>query len=353
MTSFPTFLVLRRVTVCCVRMAIVIFVWLASRSGPAARKSRVDVHMASARHRVRIHCDRGSISPAILRLGAHSALRSVCAKTTGFVCAYMVVVLLYRYVPGKILCSSNEHASARSSTYLTASGAVLPVIETIVALLAGSAVSLLSVSYYASTADELLPELQWRPCLFFLIPDGYRRITRLPFSRNRYPDLQSIDLGTADILVFRLPILRTHLLLGVAFFLIARSVYPLTWPELPGLCGIYAMSHVISVIVVVAPGGIGVREGAFAMQLAHAVPVGLASALAVAVRVAFTLIELLCFLSIVHLQSHRDRPYLLPASAWNSYDCRGDRPSHRIKPGAFKCQRRTSLPLSACRDLSR
>jgi uncharacterized membrane protein YbhN (UPF0104 family) len=75
--------------------------------------------------------------------------------------------------------------------------------------------------------------------------------------------------------------------------------YPLAWRELPGFCGIYALSHVIGVLIVLAPGGVGVREGALAIQLDRWLPASLSGTLAIAVRLWFTMIELVCWLFVI------------------------------------------------------
>ena len=210
------------------------------------------------------------------------------------------VSYMYRYVPGKVFLLVERIRLGVAADIPYAIGAALPVIETILSLVAGCAVSLLSVSYYASTANELLFSIAaLLGFSIFVIPYAYRRITRIPSVSRRYPQLASIDLRTADILILLVPYIAHYLLFGLALFLFARGVHPLPWPALPGLCGIYALSHVISVLVVVAPGGIGVREGALAIQLQNLVPAGVAGALAVGARIWFSLAELACLLFVV------------------------------------------------------
>ncbi len=306
MTSSPIFSVLRRVYgVLRVPMAIVIFAWLAYQIW--AGRAEI-AKLAFTWRPFDIFCAFIATITAyqLLFFGWVLILRRsglYAPEQRGLYARVWWLSYLYRYVPGKILLLVERARLGAPLGIPPASGAVFPIIETLVALLAGIAVSLLSVAYFASAADVLLPAAVMAAVLLFLVPAGYRQLARLPFLRNRYPDLQSVALGTTDLLVVSAPYIAHYLLLGVAFFLIARSVYPFTWLDFPGLCGMYAMSHVVSLIVVIAPAGLGVREGALAVLLARAVPVGLASALAVAVRVAFTLIELLCFLAIVLLVS--------------------------------------------------
>ena len=64
---------------------------------------------------------------------------------------------------------------------------------------------------------------------------------------------------------------------------------------MPGICGVFALSHVAGIVVMFAPGGLGVREGALAVQLQKLVPGGVAGALAIGVRLWFTIAELACF----------------------------------------------------------
>ncbi len=210
------------------------------------------------------------------------------------------VSYMYRYVPGKVflLVERVRRGSAADIPYAT--GAALPVIETILSLVAGCAVSLLSVSYYASMANELLFSIAaLLGFTVFVIPYAYRWITRIPAISRRYPQLASIDLDTADILILLLPYIAHYLLFGLALFLFARNVHPLPWPVLPGLCGVYALSHVLSVLVVVAPGGIGVREGVLTMQLQKLALAGVAGVLAIGARVWFSFAELACLLFVV------------------------------------------------------
>ena len=212
---------------------------------------------------------------------------------------------LYRYVPGKVLLVVERARLGAALGVPPAAGAMLTIVETLLSVLAGSAVSLLSVFYYAGA------DTAWMPvATVFLFPPGYRLISRLPAIRRRYPELQSIAMRWQDIIAVTVPYVGYYLLLGLALFLVSRSVTPLPWSALPGLCGIYALSHVISLVAVLAPAGLGVREGALAVQLGQVVPQGIAGMLAIVARLWFTLIELLSFglvLAIARLADGRRR----------------------------------------------
>lgn len=206
---------------------------------------------------------------------------------------------LYRYVPGKVLVVVERARMGALVGIPPSVGAAFPIIETAFAVLAGILVSLLSVFYYAGNHDSLIVGVVTLVAgAGFAVPYGYRAFCRLPFIRKRFPDLLSIDLRFGDVLVVMALCVLHYLLLGTSFFLIGFDPNVFSWSDLPGLCGIYALSHVAGLVVLFAPGGLGVREGALSVQLALVVPSGLAEALGVAVRVWFTLIEVICYAGV-------------------------------------------------------
>jgi uncharacterized membrane protein YbhN (UPF0104 family) len=97
------------------------------------------------------------------------------------------------------------------------------------------------------------------------------------------------------MLVLLIPYVAHYALLGLSFFLFARIIHPMPWTAMPGFCGIFALSHVAGIVVLIAPGGIGVREAALAVQLQKLVPGSIAGALAIGIRLWFSIAELVCF----------------------------------------------------------
>jgi len=219
------------------------------------------------------------------------------------------VSFLYRYVPGKLLLAVERARMGSAVGIPPAAGAALTVVETLLSILAGSAVSLLAVTYFTEAdAPVFVGAAGFAIFAVFAFPAGFRVLCGLRFVKSRYPELASVALGSGDILVSVLPYILHYLLLGLSFFLLSRNLELLTWATFPGLCGIYALSHVIGLIALFAPGGLGVREGALAVQLGRLLPSGVAEALAIGVRIWFTLIELLCyFVVLLFSRSKPDR----------------------------------------------
>lgn len=206
---------------------------------------------------------------------------------------------LYRYVPGKFMLLVERARLGVSAGIPYAVGATLPVIETLAAVLAGGIVSLLAISYYAAESLPIFGAIALLAVIVvLLVPITFRALLKTRVLRERYPEMADISLSSADVLVLLVPYVAHYLLIGVSFFLLVRSAVPVSWLDLPGICGIYAMSHVISILVVIAPGGLGVREGALAVQLQKLTAVGVADVLAIAARLWFSAIELLCFAAV-------------------------------------------------------
>lgn len=89
--------------------------------------------------------------------------------------------------------------------------------------------------------------------------------------------------------------LAVSAVLGVGAWMAARTVFDLPLSELPAITAAQSIGYCAAVITVVFPGGLGVRDGAFALTLDSAIPGGfaLAAAIAIAVRLVTTLAEVI------------------------------------------------------------
>lgn len=93
-------------------------------------------------------------------------------------------------------------------------------------------------------------------------------------------------------------------LLGLGIWLLVRSA---AGPEVGGPAFVgtaFLLSFAISMVAVIFPSGLGIREGAFAVALSQNVPGGVAVALAVGTRLALTLVEL-AFVALAVLVGRR------------------------------------------------
>ena len=79
---------------------------------------------------------------------------------------------------------------------------------------------------------------------------------------------------------------------GVALWLLARGLLPGTGLELGAAIAVFTASYLAGFLALVAPGGLGVREGLFILMLQGSIGIGAATVLALASRVLLTITEL-------------------------------------------------------------
>ncbi len=96
----------------------------------------------------------------------------------------------------------------------------------------------------------------------------------------------------------------TAALLGVAMWLLVWSAAGSDAGGPAYVGSAFLLSFAASMVAVIVPSGIGVREGAFALALARYVPDGVAVALAVGSRLILTLVEL-AFVAVVSVAGRR------------------------------------------------
>lgn len=88
-------------------------------------------------------------------------------------------------------------------------------------------------------------------------------------------------------------------LLGLGIWLLVRSAAGAEAGE-PWFVGLaFLLSFAVSMLAFIFPSGLGVREGAFAIALAHNVPGSVAVALSVGTRVMLTMVELVFIAAVV------------------------------------------------------
>lgn len=105
---------------------------------------------------------------------------------------------------------------------------------------------------------------------------------------------------------------------GLGAFLVAQIVFHVGISDLSAVMAAQALSYAASVVALVFPAGIGVRDAAFAIVLAPALAGGfpVAAAIAIAVRLASTLTEIV-YVSVMTVLGRRS-----PASASANQDLR-------------------------------
>lgn len=146
-------------------------------------------------------------------------------------------------------------------------------------------------------AGELAPVLvglRWASPLALVLvhPAVIHRVSRVAARATRRASPSWQGSWTDGLALLALSTL-SWFLYGLAFHLFLDSFVPLAWSALPAVTAINALAFIVGYVVVIAPGGLGFKEGAIALLLAGLVPPAVAASLAIASRLWTIAAELL------------------------------------------------------------
>jgi uncharacterized membrane protein YbhN (UPF0104 family) len=96
-------------------------------------------------------------------------------------------------------------------------------------------------------------------------------------------------------------LLSRWFLLGVAFIIGIKALLSLSLTESIAYCGAFTLSHLLSMLVVIMPAGLGVREGlnVYLLSAVATMPPYVAIGISVATRLWMTIMELICVVPAV------------------------------------------------------
>jgi hypothetical protein len=100
-------------------------------------------------------------------------------------------------------------------------------------------------------------------------------------------------LSVAMVLRLGTLYIGSFIVVGIGVLCLARSLHSVDPADIPLIVSAWSVGYAAALLAFFVPGGLGVREGAVAAVLAVVLPTGVAIAVAVAVRLAQTGIELL------------------------------------------------------------
>lgn len=222
----------------------------------------------------------------ILRLGARLPL--------GVAIRIWFTSQIVRYAPGNVwhlLGRASLAAKHGMSNELVGISLIIELLQTVTSALV---VAALSTPFWSRSH----PQIFW---LFLLIPlfVCYTRPKLMQYPLNwilhrlgRQTSLPA--LRSRDLYVLLPGYCVTWLLYGCGLFLLAQSLYPVTWQVFPVITGSFAIAWVIGFLSFITPSGLGVREGVLSYFLSFVFPMPVAVLLALVARVWLTIAELTC-----------------------------------------------------------
>ncbi len=205
---------------------------------------------------------------------------------------------LGRYIPGKfwqvatlIWLAGEEGISRRITGASVIIGHVLSILASLV----------MFIFLFSNEAELLSPRLIIALIILVVLllcmvyPKNLERLLNwgLRFFRK---EAIEVRLTLKDIVYIFLLYLCGWMLYGIAFYYFVDSLVPVSYNRLLETASIFAVSYVLGFVVIIAPGGLGVREGIMALLLAQIVPAYLAVGISVFARIWATAAEGLCVL---------------------------------------------------------
>jgi len=208
-----------------------------------------------------------------------------------------VVTNFGRYIPGKVWQLGGLAVYMKGRGDSGAAALVSVLAFQIITLVTGAAIAVATIGVgWAGLEGGWLPGVAVLTVLLFggLHPGVIRRVARRLGAWLGETDV-SVELGAGDIARAAAGMLVAWVLYGAGFLLLLRGIgVPWELTRLPVLTGIFAASYIVGYLVLVAPGGLVVREGAMTALLVEAggMAVGVAAPVAIIARVWMIVTEL-------------------------------------------------------------
>lgn len=224
------------------------------------------------------------------------ALRLLGSNMTYWQSIRVIAISLFgKYLPGKVWAFGGRVLLSKQYGVGEAESSTALLIETVGLTFAAFAVFLCSIGFYRSTT--LPTQVYWS---FLLIPLGLilmhpktlkiilRLLARLTKHSIKVPNLSYTNL--AKLYAYYLLLWIIH---SLGFFLLTASIFPASYNIILPLIGAYSISWILGFLVLISPGGLGVREGLLAFFLKFVIPTPIAALMAIVSRIWITIGEIL------------------------------------------------------------
>lgn len=213
----------------------------------------------------------------------------------GFRDSWFVITASYaaKYLPGHVWAVGGRILLSKSHGVPEKISGTAMILETMALLTGALAAFGLALPWMV---HEGLPSWIWwlflpvPPALVLmftpLLGKAVRLAARMFLKRDVRLEIRSPGLLTALLLFTASSIVQ-----GAAFFALIRSLYPVELRFLPGIIGAYNGAWATGFLSIVAPGGLGVREGAMTVLLGSCITMPVAIIAAAVSRLWITLFE--------------------------------------------------------------
>ena len=203
--------------------------------------------------------------------------------------------ILGKYIPGKVFM-----LLARIPTYEEQGKSIAKVtvcffLENICTLLGAAFLFLVSLFFFP---NGLLKQYQWGAvalvvaffiCIHPKIINFFLKYLEKWLKRDnlRIPMTYPQMLKVVGLFVLN------WLIVGLGFYMLSCSIYPLPWSQFLYAAGIFGVSCIIGILAIFAPSGIGVREGIMVLGLSLIMPKEYAVIISIVSRLWMSISELI------------------------------------------------------------
>jgi len=221
-----------------------------------------------------------------------------------------MVSMIAKYVPGGVWAPASRVAALERLTGEKNTAAILAAIlvEALLSALSGIVVFVVSLAWVPAVDAPLWPLIFFAvACALILHPRIFRPAAGRILKAFGVPELEPLPFPT--MLVLLVFYCGTWLIGGFGLYFIIRSVHADPGlSSIPFLGGVAAIGAIVAVVVVFAPGGIGVREASMVGLLVSVISTTEAVSAVILNRLAITLVEVGLFFIGVLLWRFRKPP---------------------------------------------
>lgn len=207
--------------------------------------------------------------------------------------------LIGRYVPGSVVMVVGRVVLSHERGVPRRASVAAMAYEQLLSVGVAAAAGVAFIGLYGDGGDGRTWLLLLLPLgLLGLHPRVFGPVSSWLLRRGRREPLDRL-IGTRPLLGLVGWYTGAAALLGLGVWLLVRAAAGAEAGG-PGFVGLaFLLSFAVSMVAVIFPSGLGIREGAFALALAQNVPGGVAVALSVGSRLALTLVELVFVAGVV------------------------------------------------------
>ncbi len=207
----------------------------------------------------------------------------------------IAISLFGKYLPGKVWAFGGRILLSKQRGVGEAESSTALLIETVGLTIAAFFVFFCSLGFYRPQTLPtnvywsliLLPVgvLLMHPKVLTLILKTLARITKRSITVPKFN-----YLNLAKLYVYYLLLWIIHVL---GFFFLTQSIFPESYKSIVPIIGAYSISWILGFLVLISPGGLGVREGLLTFFLKFVIPLPIATLMALISRVWITIGEVL------------------------------------------------------------